>query len=242
MSKTCKQIGTLSGGRWDKLHDISRRVYDVDGLAPTVHTAGGGCQETKIGEEVYMGAFRGRNPENPSDRSAGAPTEQRLEINTTGCSNTITTVQKDNVVVKVYQRPRGNNEGGETATDLCPTITSSHFEKNTALGVYTDASAEFDRGPLQDQSRSLRAISHTAGVMLDDGRVIKVRQLTPLECWRLMGQTDEAFNKARSALIETHYKGRDKANSQLYKQAGNSIVVHVLSAVFDKIAGIDKAW
>lgn len=78
--------------------------------------------------------------------------------------------------------------------------------------------------------------------MLDDGRVIKVRQLTPLECWRLMGQTDEAFNKARSALIETHYKGRDKANSQLYKQAGNSIVVHVLSAVFDKIAGIDKAW
>lgn len=43
MSKTCKQIGTLSGGKWDRLHDISRRVYDVDGLAPTVHTAGGGA-------------------------------------------------------------------------------------------------------------------------------------------------------------------------------------------------------
>ena len=38
----CKEVGMLSGGKWDKLHDISRRVYSVDGLAPTVHTMGGG--------------------------------------------------------------------------------------------------------------------------------------------------------------------------------------------------------
>lgn len=239
---TCKQIGLLSGGRWDRLHDISRRVYDVEGLSPTVHTAGGGNQETKIAEEVYMGAIRGRNPENPSDRTAGAHTEQRLEINRTGCSNTITTVQKDNVVVKIMQRPRGKNSGGELDTDICPTITSSHFEQNTALGLYTNASERFDRGPLPDQSRSLRAMAHTAGVLLDDGRTIRVRQLTPLECWRLMGQTDKAFYKAKAALIQTHYKGKDKANTQLYKQAGNSIVVPVLSAVFGNIKGIDKSW
>ena len=45
-------------------------------------------------------ASRGRNPENPSDRTPGAPTEQRLEFNTKGISNTITTVQKDNYVVE----------------------------------------------------------------------------------------------------------------------------------------------
>lgn len=46
----CEQVGMLSGGKWDKLHDISRRVYGIDGLSPTVHTAGGGQQELKIAE------------------------------------------------------------------------------------------------------------------------------------------------------------------------------------------------
>lgn len=44
-------------------------------------------------------ASRGRNPDNPSDRTAGAPTQQRLEVNKNGTSNTITTVQKDNYVI-----------------------------------------------------------------------------------------------------------------------------------------------
>ena len=51
-------------------------------------------------------ASRGRNPENPSDRTTGAPTEQRLEFNTKGTSNTITTVQKDNYVVEKTYRIR----------------------------------------------------------------------------------------------------------------------------------------
>lgn len=51
----------------------------------------------------------------------------------------------------------------------------------------------------------------------------KVRKLTPKECWRLMGFTDEDFYKAQNAGI---------SNSQLYKQAGNSIVVNVLQAIF----------
>ena len=51
-------------------------------------------------------ASRGRNPENPSSRIPGEPTEQRLEINTKGTSNTITTVQKDNYVVETTYRIR----------------------------------------------------------------------------------------------------------------------------------------
>lgn len=54
-------------------------------------------------------AGRGRNPENPSDRTVGAPTEQRLEINESGCSNTLTSVQKDNWVIEplVYDEQNG---------------------------------------------------------------------------------------------------------------------------------------
>lgn len=51
-------------------------------------------------KEPLVCASRGRNPENPSDRTAGIATEQRFEINNTGCSNTLTSVQKDNYIVE----------------------------------------------------------------------------------------------------------------------------------------------
>lgn len=53
----------------------------------------------------------------------------------------------------------------------------------------------------------------------------KVRKLTPKECWRLMGFDDESFFKAEKVV----------SNSQLYKQAGNSIVVNVLMEIFEKL-------
>jgi hypothetical protein len=47
----------LSGGKWDKLHDISRRVYSGDGVAPTIHTSGGGQQEPKVLEPKVIGGI-----------------------------------------------------------------------------------------------------------------------------------------------------------------------------------------
>ncbi len=45
-------------------------------------------------------AMRGRNPDNPSSRVRGEHLEQRLEINSEGISNCLTTVQKDNLVLE----------------------------------------------------------------------------------------------------------------------------------------------
>lgn len=56
----------------------------------------------------------------------------------------------------------------------------------------------------------------------------RVRKLTPKECWRLMGFSDDDFEKARQRMNDNCYKGKDRSQSQLYKQAGNSIVVDVL--------------
>lgn len=53
----------------------------------------------------------------------------------------------------------------------------------------------------------------------------RIRKLTPKECWRLMGFDDESFSRAEKVV----------SNSQLYKQAGNSIVVDVLMAIFKKL-------
>ncbi len=48
----------------------------------------------------FIVASRGRNPDNPSDRTKGIKTEQRLEPNKQGLCNTLTSVQKDNYVVE----------------------------------------------------------------------------------------------------------------------------------------------
>lgn len=53
-----------------------------------------------------------------------------------------------------------------------------------------------------------------------------VRRLTPLECWRLMGFDDESFRKAKESGV---------SDTQLYKQAGNSIVVGVLERIFKNL-------
>ena len=54
----------------------------------------------------------------------------------------------------------------------------------------------------------------------------KIRKLTPKECWRLMGFRDECFGRAKAQGI---------SDSQLYKQAGNSIVVNVLYYIFKEL-------
>ena len=61
------------------------------------------------------------------------------------------------------------------------------------------------------------ATGDTMGTMQD----LRIRKLTPKECWRLMGFDDEDFEKASKV----------NSNSQLYKQAGNSIVVNVLEGI-----------
>ncbi|WP_368862728.1 DNA (cytosine-5-)-methyltransferase [Staphylococcus haemolyticus] len=51
---------------------------------------------------------------------------------------------------------------------------------------------------------------------------LRIRKLTPLECWRLQGFTDEQFYKAKNSGV---------SNSQLYKQAGNAVTVNVVDAI-----------
>ncbi len=198
----CVQVGEVVGEKWDKMHDISRRVYEPSGISPTIHCQQGGNTELKIAENFVLGglqahqtprtdgispalteamgkgggqtpviidtkktdderffkqavetvmenecgvgdtvdafnkkvnrsgvcptittrpegfktailpivedksdnpvivAMRGRNPDNPSDRTAGAPLEQRLEVNGKGLCNALTSVQKDNLVLE----------------------------------------------------------------------------------------------------------------------------------------------
>ncbi|MBQ6921472.1 MAG: DNA (cytosine-5-)-methyltransferase [Clostridia bacterium] len=129
----CVQVGELVGGKWDRMHDISKRVYEPDGLSPTVHCAQGGNTEIKIA------AMRGRDKETESDNGEVKHTEQRLEFNEKGTCNALTSVQKDNLVVekkdyvsrrygefidkKGYLPEMFNAYNGAEVKDIAPTLT-----------------------------------------------------------------------------------------------------------------------
>lgn len=66
-------------------------------------------------------------------------------------------------------------------------------------------------------------------VIEPEAKSFRVRKLTPRECYRLMGFTDEQFDRSQAF----------SSDSQLYKQAGNSIVVDVLYYIFGKLFEVD---
>lgn len=80
---------------------------------------------------------------------------------------------------------------------------------------------EFDGFHENKPCPTLLATDYKCPKCYSDG--VRIRKLTPKECWRLMGFTDEEFEAAKNSGV---------SNTQLYKQAGNSIVVSVLAAIF----------
>lgn len=195
---------------WDlvKVREATKQGYSIAKAGDSINLEqpNSKTRRGRVGKEVaqtlttapqmaVICASRGRNPDNPSDRTTGCPTEQRLELNMTGCSNTITSVQKDNLVlenrlIRVGDlRPKGAQDSRVYSTQgISPALVLSH--------------------PPHVQEN------------------IRIRRLTPLECWRLMDFDDEDFNKAKASGV---------SDTQLYKQAGNAIVVRVVEKVLENL-------
>lgn len=67
-------------------------------------------KDLRTGNKLLMScASKGRDPSCPSNRETGCPTEQRLEPNTTGIANCITSVEKDSYILEVDLEVRGEN-------------------------------------------------------------------------------------------------------------------------------------
>lgn len=174
---------------------------------------------------VVIAASRGRNPENPSDRTVGSPTEQRLEINKQGTSNTITTVQKDNYVVeqvkRLAEKKRPNDEIGVTLKENGD-IRPHRMDKKKSGIQELNINHEDNPSHTVTTNHMPKVYGNTTN--------LRIRKLTPKECWRLMGFSDDDFHKAEAV----------NSNSQLYKQAGNSIVVDVLEAIFKQLLEVTE--
>ena len=98
-------------------YDVDEKYYiDTDRARELIRKL---AEEGKLpGNEPAIAAMRGRDPENPSNRHSGVHTEQKMEVNTSGTSNTITTVQKDNHIVEPNIKALGNLDGHETGRVL----------------------------------------------------------------------------------------------------------------------------
>lgn len=222
---------------------------------------GGGMREPMIVDKQIV-AMRGRNPDNPSDRTAVSPTEQRLEVNMQGTSNCLTSVQKDNLVMesqvltpkrteygkqirKAYESGQ-IQESRHNMTELEPrkdnvsnTLTTVQkdnllLEKPLLLG---GVGKENEFGSQYRQGN--RVYSSDACAMALNSQLVgnaggnsylynvgyRIRKLTPRECGRLMGVSDEDIDKMAAV----------NSNTQLYKQFGNSIVVDVMCAMFKNL-------
>ena len=93
---------------------------------------------------------------------------------------------------------------------------------NSRLGELMKGYVKTVNGTDNQIANTLTTSAANFGVCVPERRI---RKLTPKECWRLMGFADEDLEKAAKVC----------SNSQLYKQAGNSIVVNVLMAIFKEL-------
>ena len=145
------------------------RVYDKEGIAPTLTKMDGGNRQPMIiEEEPFIVASRGRNVDNPSDRTAGIPTEQRLEPNFSGCTNTLTSVQKDNYVAEPIVCEERKDEGIRLFKDNC-------------VGTLRTIDACGDKRVIELEVTEPPKIKW------------RIRKLTPKECIRLMNFTDKDY-------------------------------------------------
>lgn len=231
--KPIRMVRTKEGKRLRKDYE-SHRVHHgfnehrepelkEDGISNTISTVE---KDTLVFEKQIV-AMRGRNPDNPSDRTAGAKLEQRLEPNSEGISNSITTVEKDNMVLEKIKNvgnvnPSGNGING-TVVDSDGIARTVAVEKGEGQKMLVREKQPdiiaFDEDKVwvsEDAKEFLKTHESTR---------YRIRKLTPFEAYRLMGVSDEDAEKMLST----------NSNSQCYKQAGNSIVVPVLMAIMSQL-------
>ena len=226
------------------------RVYSDDGLAPTISTKPGGNTEPKVSIKIIGEINSSQDGKILSTdgiancHSAGHGNNPKIAI-------PVLTPDR----AEKRQNGRRFKEDGEpmftlTSQDRHGVATSL----NPLGGLYTGVSKEFYRGIYEGCFRCLKANTHDSGVALklnvlninsNKGIFVKVsdelivyavwyekyqcyiaiRKLTPKECFRLQGWSDDYFEKAQFV----------NSDSQLYKQAGNGVTVTVIEAMARKM-------
>ena len=216
-----EDFGTgYAGGVWDDSH-----------ISPTLTTMQGGGRQPHIITGIDKSY---NNPKLIETANYITSREDR------GISNR---KSEGTAVLKIGNiNPSGNGMNGSVYSEdgLSPTLTTNKGEGNKVaikqatkegyieceVGGVADLSypdSKTRRGRVQNNGNVSPTITATETGICRIESPIRIRKLTPKECFRLMGFSDENFDAAQKAGV---------SNSQLYKQAGNSIVVDVLYYIY----------
>lgn len=183
-----KQVGNISKCEGNWKNPQVGRIYSTDGCSPTLNTCGGGSHEPKI---VQLGNV------NPSGKGMNGNV-----FDENGLAPTLTTNKGEGNKIAIRQATKK----GYIECELGGVADLSYPESKTR------------RGRVQENDQICPTITATETGVCRIESPIRIRKLTPKECFRLMGFSDKNFEAAEKMV----------SNSQLYKQAGNSIVVDVL--------------
>lgn len=217
------------------------KVHSENGVCRTIMGSGHAGNEPKVLQAQQIVAMRGRNPENPSDRTAGIHLKQRLEPQEEGICNCLTSVQKDNLVlekktVKTIKIKQATKEGF-VDLEIGGVVDLEYPNSKTRRGRVIDGGQVAPTTTTTTVPYLVELGNPDSYNFLYeiDGELylIRIRKLIPLECFRLMA----VQNKDAEKMLNVN------SNTQCYKQAGNSIVVTVLMGIFSQlgISGI-RRW
>jgi len=203
-------------GKTDMGWHFEQNVYSEESILRTLKSSEGSGNKPKVilNSEPLAGAIRGRNEENPKSRKKGIELTQIFEKNEDpSISNTITTVNKDNVLLV----PSATKLGFEKAEEEEDSINLQQLDSETRRG------------------RVGKKVVQTLDTSCNQGIYTqqRIRRLTPKECLRLMDFSEASIDK----ILDYNVNNPKKAvsDSQLYKQAGNSIVVKKIELLTQKL-------
>lgn len=206
------------------------RVYDKEGICNTISTCQGGNQQPKIIDDIY-------NHRPPREYTNYSPA---LRAERQGLKVVIENQEKTSEFIGVGHHPFSKKlEFNGFHNNVCPCLVATDYkapkcvlEKDTKEPIIYD---DYNNRIKADQSCIGTLTTNIGSSTPRNGTKIiesepkqRIRKLTPKECWRLMGFTDEDFEKCKPFT----------SDSQLYKQAGNSIVVDVCMALLSKVSEI----
>lgn len=137
-----------------------------------------------------------------------------------------------------HQLKQHQNDTVYQIGDINPTLGATDYKNPTKIVVPNIVQAALLKDVTFHQNANVQGVQGCARtvcardwkgpqrILVESEKGYRVRKLTPLECWRLMGFSDEDYFKAKNSGI---------SNTQLYKQAGNAIVVPVLEMIFKNL-------
>lgn len=215
-----KVINPLKG-KTDKSWQFEQQVYDKRGITRTVKANGGSGNIPKVveNEKVYPCL----TPDRVNKRQNG-----RRFKNNEDSMFTVTAADRHGVAIKKvygstqkYASITAKEQFGRLGKQAVETFNEHQDEVQPG-----DCIEPYNKRIHHDKTPTITTRPEgLKTAILPITQELRIRKLTPLECWRLQGFSDEQFHKAQDAGV---------SNSQLYKQAGNAVTVPVIHAIADQ--------